>query len=149
MVLVPHGTGLQLKQSTIQSQEKMKTKNVTTPQLPEAKLTKLIFTMLLGLTTAVFTAQAMAQGGTWTTKTPMPTARALLSAAAVDGIVYAIGGSNFGCDPVHGGSYNTVEADDPVTDTWTPTSTGANDPSPRFGHAAGRRGEALYLCLLD
>src|SRR5260370_26931678 len=33
MGLVPRGTGLQLKQSTIQSQQQMKTKNMTTPDL--------------------------------------------------------------------------------------------------------------------
>jgi N-acetylneuraminic acid mutarotase len=63
----------------------------------------------------------------------MPTARAKLAEAAVGGIVYAIGGSDHGCDPAHGGSYNTVEAYDPVTDTWT---TKASMPTARNSLAA-------------
>lgn len=49
----------------------------------------------------------------WTTKAPMPTPRYALGAAALDGIIYAIGGEH-GFDVVR-----TVEAYDPMTDTWT------------------------------
>src|SRR5438093_514691 len=52
--------------------------------------------------------------GSWTTKAPMPTARYGLGVAAVNGILYAVGG-------VSGSAIlATVEAYDPVTNTWTP-----------------------------
>src|SRR5579859_6950097 len=43
--------------------------------------------------------QLFAQGGTWATKAPMPTARFGLGAASVNGVIYAIGGdvSWYGC----------------------------------------------------
>src|SRR6266446_4755916 len=97
---------------------------MTTPQLRCAKMTKLIFTMLLGFTTAAFTGQALAQGGTWMTKTPMPTARNSVGAASINGIVYAVGGQEGFCGPL-----STVEAYDPATDTWT---TKAPMPTPRY-----------------
>lgn len=49
----------------------------------------------------------------WTTKAPMPTPRYALGVAAVDGVIYAIGGEH-GFDVVR-----TVEAYDPATDRWT------------------------------
>jgi hypothetical protein len=51
---------------------------------------------------------------TWTTKTRMPTARAIfLSSSVVNGIIYVIGG-------IRGETaLSTVEAYDPATDTWT------------------------------
>jgi hypothetical protein len=51
---------------------------------------------------------------TWTEKAPMPTARFNLGVAVVNGILYAMGGTN-GCPC----SLATVEAYDPTTDTWT------------------------------
>ncbi|MFC1717757.1 Kelch repeat-containing protein [Candidatus Poribacteria bacterium] len=58
-----------------------------------------------------------AEGGTWTEKADMPTARMELSASVVDGIIYAIGG-----EARWGGNapLSTVEAYDPATDNWTP-----------------------------
>ncbi len=56
----------------------------------------------------------------WTTMEPMPTARAWLGVAVVDGKIYAIGGSY--------GS-NGVEEYDPVTNTW---STKTPMPTPRI-----------------
>ena len=53
---------------------------------------------------------------TWTTKSPMPTARSGLSVCVVDGIIYAISGFTDMNNPL---STNTVEAYDPKTDTWT------------------------------
>ncbi len=50
---------------------------------------------------------------TWSRKTDMPTARRMLTAAAVDGIIYVIGGGGW-LNPVTG----AVEAYDPKTDTW-------------------------------
>jgi len=52
--------------------------------------------------------------GTWVTKADMPTARELLAACTVDGIIYAIGG---GADFYH--PYATVEAYDPDRDRFT------------------------------
>ena len=57
---------------------------------------------------------AHGEGGTWTRKTDMPTARYVIAVCAVDGIIYAIGGGlSSGCVFVP-----PVEAYDPVTDTW-------------------------------
>jgi hypothetical protein len=44
----------------------------------------------------------------------MPTARAYLGVAAVNGILYAVGGQGSGNSAV-----STVEAHDPSTDAWT------------------------------
>jgi hypothetical protein len=99
-------------------------------------MTKLIFTMLLGFTAAAFTGQALAQGGTWTTKTPMPTASDAAGAASIDGIVYAVGGGDVSCNP-----YSTVEAYDPATDTWT---TKAPMPTPRYQLAVVAVNQILY-----
>jgi N-acetylneuraminic acid mutarotase len=62
---------------------------------------------------------------TWTTKTPMPTARGALAASIVNGVIYAIGGGN--------GStvFATVEAYDPTTNTW---NTKTSMPTPRAIH---------------
>jgi N-acetylneuraminic acid mutarotase len=52
----------------------------------------------------------------WTEVAPMPTARIYPSLAAVDGILYAVGGClDYAC----GIPVTTVEAYDPRTDTWT------------------------------
>lgn len=61
---------------------------------------------------------------TWATKPPMPTARSGLAVGVVDGILYAVGGSN----PAAG--LNTVEAYDPVAGIWygrTPMRRGKSD----------------------
>jgi N-acetylneuraminic acid mutarotase len=65
------------------------------------------------------------QGGTWTTKTPMPTARGWPGGGVVNGILYAVGGFN-------GTWLNTVEAYNPLTNTWT-TET----PMPTARHTPG------------
>jgi len=51
---------------------------------------------------------------TWVAKAEMPTARQLLVAAAVDGIIYVIGGGSDFSNP-----YSTVEAFDPKTNQWS------------------------------
>jgi N-acetylneuraminic acid mutarotase len=51
--------------------------------------------------------------GTWATKKPMPTGRTTLGAAAINGIVYAVGGVS------SSGIQATNEAYDPASDTWT------------------------------
>ncbi len=50
----------------------------------------------------------------WTEKTPMPTARDVLSTSVVDGKIYAIGGGKGLNQPV----LSTVEVYDPTTDIW-------------------------------
>ena len=51
---------------------------------------------------------------TWTTKTGMPTERGYLSAAAVNGKIYAMGGGK-----TLGSGLSTVEEYDPETNSWT------------------------------
>jgi RNA polymerase sigma factor (sigma-70 family) len=64
-----------------------------------------------------------ADGGTWTKKADMPTARHSLSASSFNGKIYTFGGfDNNGC-------FSVVEEYDPIEDTWTkkanmPTSRG-------------------------
>jgi N-acetylneuraminic acid mutarotase len=55
---------------------------------------------------------------TWTTKAPMPTARGWgLATSVVDGKIYAIGGT--GSSSLWADFRRTVEAYDPLTDTWS------------------------------
>ena len=54
---------------------------------------------------------------TWTTKAPMPTARHTHASAVVDGKIYVIGGG--GSSALWGSFRRTVEAYDPITDTWS------------------------------
>jgi N-acetylneuraminic acid mutarotase len=60
---------------------------------------------------------------TWTAKAPMPTARYGLGAAAIDGVIYAIGGLG------NSELWSVNEAYDPSTDLWT---TRASMPTRRF-----------------
>ncbi|GIV28885.1 MAG: hypothetical protein KatS3mg027_2699 [Bacteroidia bacterium] len=76
---------------------------------------------------------------TWTTKAPMPTARADLAAASSgDGKIYAIGGWN--------GSYylSTNEEYDPATNTWT---TKASMPTARADLAAASHGNGKIYAI--
>jgi hypothetical protein len=80
---------------------------------------------------------------TWTTKAPMPTPRSFMGVAVVDGILYAIGGAacadaNIPCQ-TH--SVATVEAYDPVTDTWT---TRAAMPTARQSVGAAAANGRIY-----
>jgi N-acetylneuraminic acid mutarotase len=71
---------------------------------------------------------------TWTPKASMPTARARLGAAAIDGILYAVGGYTSLASAL-------VEAYDPISDTWTrktPMSV------PRHGLGVGAMDGRLY-----
>ena len=72
-----------------------------------------LLTSLIGLLVLVSMSLA-AEGGTWTKKADMPTARTMMATCVVDGKIYAIGGC------LHAGRrFSTVEAYDPETDTWT------------------------------
>jgi len=77
---------------------------------------------------------------TWTTRAPMPTPRAAAGVAEVNGLIYVVGGSS-SRSPVPGGHVRTVEAYDPVTDTWT---TKAAMPTPRYGFALAEANGVLY-----
>lgn len=52
---------------------------------------------------------------TWTTRASIPTPRTQLGAAAVNGVVYTLGGWLRG----NNGGLNVIEAYDPVTDSWS------------------------------
>ncbi len=71
---------------------------------------------------------------TWTTKSPMPTARSCY-AAVVNGRIYAIGGKG------NQATYSTVEEYDPATDTWTSKSP---MPTARWGHATSAINGKIY-----
>ncbi len=94
-----------------------------------------VWTALLCLSMFGICATAVGQGGTWATKTPMPTARYSLSTSVVNGVLYAVGG-----DYVYG-VYGTVEAYDPASDTWT---TKASMPTPRYGFGTSVVNGVIY-----
>ncbi len=77
----------------------------------------------------------------WTGKAAMPTAREIPGVAAINGIIYAIGGNAYcGC-PTVSAATGVVEAYDPITDTWT---TKAPMPTPRAGLAIAAVNGVLY-----
>jgi len=86
--------------------------------LGSRKAGALVLVLALGMSSV-----SRAAEGIWTTKSPMPTARYVLSSSVVDGIIYAIGGDA-------GSRASVVEAYDPLTDTWTQK---ANMPMARGG----------------
>jgi PKD repeat protein len=70
----------------------------------------------------------------WTAKAPMPTPRNFLGVAAINGILYAVGGANNGAEAV-------VEAYDPATDSWT---TKTPMPTARYGVGVAPINGILY-----
>ena len=72
----------------------------------------------------------------WTTKTSLPTGRWQLAGAAINGILYAVGGDNNAGD-----IFATLEAYDPATDTWT---TKASMPTARHSLAGVAINGILY-----
>ena len=78
------------------------------------------------------------QTDTWSAAPSMPTARMGLVAAAVDGKLYAIGGSIDG----HGAETGTVEEFDPVSQTWT---TRASMTTPRYFAAGAQVGGQIFV----
>ncbi|HEV8599827.1 MAG TPA: kelch repeat-containing protein, partial [Gemmatimonadales bacterium] len=77
---------------------------------------------------------------TWTAKAPMPTPRSQLAVGVVNGILYALGGF-----PAGGGAFNTalntVEAYDPITNSWT---TKSPLPTSRASLSVGAVNGILY-----
>lgn len=76
------------------------------------------------------------QGGTWTTKSPMPTPRGDHAIGVVNGIMYVVGGG-VGRDPY----FAIVEAYDPRTNRWIRK---APMPTPRSSLAVGVVDGILY-----
>ena len=93
--------------------------------------------ILLSLTLTSF---GFSQEGLWGTKSPMPTPRVLGSANEVNGIIYVIGGTD---DPSLSSLIGlpTVEAYDPVTDSWTKK---VDMPTPRQGLTACSLNGKIY-----
>jgi len=79
---------------------------------------------------------AFAQGGSWVTKAPMPTARWSLGVGVVNGILYAVGGIDSASTDT-----SAVEAYDPVSNTW---STKAPMPTARHSFGVGVVNGILY-----
>ncbi len=77
----------------------------------------------------------------WTTLSPLPTARMGLAAAVVGNSIYAIGGRT-GSGPNSGGKVNVVERYDIATDTWAAVSP---LPSARSDLAAATVGGKIYV----
>jgi len=96
--------------------------------------------VILGLTFLVSTAPAQEP---WMKKTDMSTARSGLSACAVDGKIYAIGGAT---NSSGSGILSTVEMYDPITDIWTPK---ASMSTARFVHASAAVNGIIYVFAGD
>lgn len=79
---------------------------------------------------------------TWTTLSPMPTARAGAAIAPVDDSLYVIGGRTGTGGPCTGTPLDAVERYDIDTDTWTPV---APLPSPRTDLAAREVGGKIFV----
>ncbi|MCZ6677316.1 MAG: hypothetical protein O7E52_08705, partial [Candidatus Poribacteria bacterium] len=93
-------------------------------------LAVLIFGSAMGIASVSFAAE-----GKWTKKTDMPTPRFSLSASAVNGKIYVIGGWG------KAGKLLTVEEYDPPTDTWTRK---ADMPTARKGMATSVVNGKIY-----
>lgn len=102
---------------------------------------RIVKAALAALVVAAGSNQTFAQG-TWASKAPMPTHRLAAAAGVVNGILYVIGGytQNQNANPsiiVR----TTVEAYDPVTNTWTTKAPMANA---RFGHGVAVINDIIY-----
>jgi Kelch motif/Collagen triple helix repeat (20 copies) len=91
----------------------------------------ILATLISSFVALTSASEAFAQG-TWETKASMPTARSSLQGAALNGLLYAIGGNNGHDTPI-------VEAYNPATDTW---STAAPLNQPNYGGDTGRYGSS-------
>ncbi|HBY21130.1 MAG TPA: hypothetical protein DEG71_09025 [Clostridiales bacterium] len=97
-------------------------------------LASLVFAMVFWVGAQVV---VCAEGDTWRTVSSMGTARHNASIVAVNGKIYAIGGSN-----ASNTYLNTMEEYNPSTDTWTPK---ANIPQGRDGTAVAVIENKIYL----
>lgn len=82
---------------------------------------------------------ALAQGGTWSTRAPMPTARWSAGSGVVNGIIYVMGGTTSVTSS--GSDVAALEAYDPTSDTW---STKAPMPTPRHSFGVSVVNGILY-----
>ena len=83
------------------------------------------------------TSISFAQGGMWTTRTNMPTARQYFACVETNGKIYTFGGS---INPMN--STDAVEVYDPETDTWT---TKNKMPEEMLGLAAVALNGKIYI----
>src|SRR5438105_4081397 len=104
-----------------------------------SRISSAIPSVLLGWAAIAVSNQALAQGGTWTAKAPMPTNRYGIAAGVVNNIFYAVGGFNNESGSPMG---TTVETYDPVTNAWT---TKAHMQTRRILAAAGVVNGTLYV----
>jgi N-acetylneuraminic acid mutarotase len=105
-------------------------------QRTQILITLLIITAVLPALN-VFPAKADADSaGSWTTMTPMPTARGEFGLAVVNGKIYAVGGTN-GEAPL-----NTVEVYNPQTTQWTSVTP---MPTARSGFAIAVYYSKIYV----
>ena len=102
---------------------------------------KVAFRPALGAAATAFllTGQVFVEGGIWTTKTPMATARSGFAAAVIDGRLHAVGGVMPGPADTY---FNAVEVYDPKTNIWTAR---APLPAPKAYAAAGVVDSTLYI----
>jgi N-acetylneuraminic acid mutarotase len=99
------------------------------PTVGERRATLVLLLILCSLLVALPNIETVsATEDSWTTMEPMPTARAGIGVAVVDGNIYAIGGHNWG------NSLDTNEMYDPATNNWT-TKTSMPTPRTNFGIA--------------
>ncbi len=74
---------------------------------------------ILGSVSISSTVWAAPKGDVWLSKhTPMPSKRVGFSTSAVNGKIYAIGGTDWDDEPRHGVVLRTVEEYDPLTNQW-------------------------------
>lgn len=73
---------------------------------------------------------------TWRSRSPLPTARSGLAAAALDGRIHVVGGEGTA------GTFEENEVYDPATDSWT---AAAPLPTPRHGLGAAALAGVIYV----
>jgi N-acetylneuraminic acid mutarotase len=108
----------------------------------KTRIAPLFATIITGLIAFTCASSALAQGGTWETKASMPTARFALQGAALNGVLYAIGGNNGRDTPI-------VEAYNLATNTWSSVAslnqTNYGGDTGRYGGSAVTVNGKLYM----
>lgn len=97
---------------------------------------KIALSLIVGALVAI-SAGVRSQGGQWIRRAPLGEARQEVAVAALDGLIYVIGGLR-----MDRSTADTVEVYDPVTDTWR---FGAPLPLPVHHTAAAAVGDKLYV----